>query len=664
MNAFVFFENLMGQLTLLVFFLSAFSRFWGKIVLFFLRECMTALVSPVWLLVNAGRPRHRNPPVPIGEIFVLGEHGIQPITAITEASVVSLSSPPLPVRLAPPASSTPATISCCPSFLASPRPQVTQKPRRCYSLDCACVAGLPCLSDGLVPERCPLPRQNPFAPSLSLVCAVWQKEVALGPARGSSAVGLDPRCEAITPLCRREDSAASVSSLVSPLGDCPSLAVSFPSGDNAFPAVSFPSGDNAVVAVSSPPGDNASFAVSSPSGDNASPAVSFPSGDNAVVAVSSPTGDNASFAVSFPSGDNVIPCEPSLMESIASFLVTSSLEDDIDPAVFSPIGDNASPSVVGGPSVGFGCLEVPPPSPCLDVGLEWPDVGSLSPSLVHPFSALASPVVAPPSFSPVSAEGLVLEELESLQPSSVNLASPAFFPRPSLRLSSAGAPSEELRSPSLSPLLRKGNLASPVFRPPPTFRELVDAATLPVGMSLLPKTPDWSPVASSSAIEDTQVGAKRRSRSPSPPFSPRRRVGSLPAEDTFSLPPPALSSSVSAVVASSPSAVSSAFSAASVATVAATPSSVFSAAAVASVAIASSSSSPVVSDAPAASAASVASSPVPVPFSSCFPLVEPVFPWWNLRYEKFRDPLGKTAFSEPKERRKSFFTRPPGRSRL
>ncbi|KAI7871105.1 uncharacterized protein EV154DRAFT_570745 [Mucor mucedo] len=637
MNAFVFFENLMCQLTLLVFFLSVFSRFLGNLLLVFLRESVTALVSPVWLLVFAGRSRRKNPPVPIGEIFVLGEHGIQPITAMNKASVASLSSTPPPVHVAPPASSIPAVVSGRHSFVASPPPpQITQQPRRCYSLDCACLAGLPCLSGGLVPARRPLPRQNQFAPSLSLVCAVWQNEVALGPGPNSFVGGSDPRCEAGASLCRREVFVASASSLVSPLGDCPSLAVSSPSGDNASTTVSFPSGDNVVKAVS------------------------FPSGDNASFAVSSPCGDNAPIAVSFPSGDNAIPGEPSLMEGIASFLVTSSLEDDIDPAFSVRLGDDVFPSVVGGSSVGLRCLEVPPPSPCSVVGQEWPDAVSVSPSVVSPFPSSASPDVASACFPPVSSGGSALEDLHSLPASSVSLSSPAFFPRPSFRLSSDGANSEELRSPSLSPLLRKGNLASPVFRPPPTFRELVDAASLPVGMTLLPKTPDWSPVASSSATVDSQVGEKRRSRSPSPPFSPRRRVTPLPAEDTFALPPPALTSSVAPVVASSSSGVSLAFSAASVATVAVTPSSVFAAAA-ASAAIATSSPSPVVSGAPAASAASVASSTSAVPFSSSVPWVEPVFPWWDLDFEKFRDPFGKI---EPKERRKSFFTRPPGPSRL
>ncbi|KAI7864633.1 uncharacterized protein EV154DRAFT_572412 [Mucor mucedo] len=403
--------------------------------------------------------------------------------------------------------------------------------------------------------------------------------------------------------------------------------------------------------------------------------------DIASFLVSSSLDDDTYPAVSFPSGDNAIKVIPSLMEDIASFLVSSSVEDDTDPAVSSPLGDNADPSVVGGSSVGIGSLEVPLVSPGSVTSVEWPGVGSVSPSPVFSCSPSASPVVGPASSSSVLAIGSALDELESLPPSSsftsVNLASPPGFPRPSLWLSSAGEPSEELRSPSLSPILRQGNLASPVFRPLRSFREIVDAAPPLAGLSLLPKTPVWSPVASSSALEDPKVGEKRRSCFPSPRFSPRRRVMSVPAEDTFSLPPPALSSGVGDVVASSPSPVSSVSSAASAVTFVATPSSLFSAAAVAAPAvIVASPPSPVLSVAATVSVASVASSPSPRPFSSSLRVDEPATshpmvrrtrfsyvgsPWENLDPEKFRDPFSRT---EQQEQRKCFFTRPPGPSRL
>ncbi|KAG2191757.1 hypothetical protein INT47_009026 [Mucor saturninus] len=646
MTPYIFCENLLCQLTLLVFFFSAFSRFWGKLLLSVIWDKTTALFSPVGDLVIGRQLRKVNPPVAIGDVYVLVDGVIRPINSINNKPIVSWASaaPRAQVSVVPSPVSSPLSVTTSrPCRLTSSSLPVIKQKRTCYDLSCACVVGLSCLSNGLVPVRSPLSSRSVFSSSFSHLCEVWSKDASLGPVSGSRSGDFFSGCETTSGPSR---------ALVRV--DSPFFAVSSPSGDNALPAVSFLSGDNADEAVSSPFGDNAFFAVSSPSGDNAIPAVSFPSGDNAVEAVSSPFGDNASFAVSSPSGDSAQPALPSLMEDIASFLVSSSHVDYTEPAASSSLEDNALPSVVGGALVGLGGWEECSLSPELVTDLDWPVIGSLSSSSVFPSSPSVSPVVVPVSSPLVSPGEFTYEELGPTPPSpvftSVKLASPDLVSR----LSLAGEASEELRSSSVSPLRLTGNLASPVLRPLPSFRELVDAAPRPVTTNL-PETPVWSPVGSPSLSKESTVGEKRRSSSPSPPFSPRRRVDSVPAEDSFSLPPPALPlASVGSVVAPSLPSRSSAVVAASEKLVASSSLPVFVAGpAISGVPVASSASS-VVSVAPAALTATVLSSPSPVLSASPLPAVGVptvsvppvrrtrvayvVGPYTDLREQRFKDP--------------------------
>ncbi|KAG2194118.1 hypothetical protein INT47_003061 [Mucor saturninus] len=354
----------------------------------------------------------------------------------------------------------------------------------CYSLDCVCVAGLPCLSPGFVPS----PRQpyqpKPHVPAFAFACEAisqaWVQEYA--PVLVSSAVSSPSGDNAALAFSSRSRDNAN-QAVSSPSGDNACTVVPSPYGDNTVPAVSSPSGDNAEEAVSSPPGDNAFAAVSSLFRDNVAPAVSSLPRDNADEVVSSLSWDNTSKAVSSPIGDNAFTVVPSPYGDNTVPAVSSPSRDNAEEAVSSPFGDNAF-TVVPSP---YGDNTVPAvSSPSGDNAEE----AVSSPSGDNAFAVVSSLLRdnAAPAVSSLLRDNA--DETVSF-PSGDNAVTSV-----GVVASVPGVADEGLPSPLPSPFFR-GAFASPELLP------------LPSVLSRLPP------------LEDDVLGGKRISPSPSPTTSPR-----------------------------------------------------------------------------------------------------------------------------------------------
>ncbi|KAG2192515.1 hypothetical protein INT47_002838 [Mucor saturninus] len=483
--------------------------FWylTKFVFFFLRDKINSgFVSPCLGV--------RKRPVKIDNVCVRWGDDDALIAAINWLSAEPSSShvcapPSVPVSL-PSARSLPLfEVNNGPFALVSSSP-LQNLGFGCYSLDCVCVAGVPCLSPRLVPS----PRQ-PYQPKPHVPAFAFA-------------------CEAISQAWVQEYAPVLVSSAVSsPFGDNAALAVSFRSRDNANQAVSSPSGDNAFTVVSSPYGDNTVPAVSSPSGDNADEAVSSPSGDNAFAAVSSlfrdnvatavsslprdnaievvssPSGDNTSKAVSSPYGDNAFTVVSSPYGDNTVPAVSFPFRDNAEEAVSSPSGDNAF-TVVSSP---YGDNTVPAvSSPFGDNA----DEAVSSPSGDNAFAAVSSLFrdnVAP-AVSSLPKDNA--DEAVSF-PSGDNAFLAVSSPIGDNAVTSVGGVAsvpgvadEGLPSPLPSPFFR-GAFASPELLP------------LPSVLSRLPP------------LEDYVLGGKRKTPSPSPTTSPRVNPISSPCLGASSL---------------------------------------------------------------------------------------------------------------------------------
>ncbi|KAI7890062.1 uncharacterized protein EV154DRAFT_591007 [Mucor mucedo] len=356
-----FFDEFFRGLTDLAFLLLWF--FWcsTKFAFFFFREKINSNFVSVWHGVRKRRVNYDNVCVRWGDDDALIAD-IRRLAAEPSSSRVC-APPAVPVSL-PSAGSLPLReVKNQPFALASFSP-LQKSGFGCYSLDCVCVVGLPCLSPGFVPP--PLQPYEPkshvpaFAFACEAIVQAWVQEYA--PVLVFSAVSspfgdnVDPAVSSL----HRDNAEEAVSS---PSGDNAFSAVSSLLRDNVVPAVSSLHRDNAEEAVSSPYGDNAFSTVSSPYGDNVDPAVSSLLRDNAVPAVSSLFRDNAEEAVSSPIGDNAFSAVSSLLRDNVAPAVSSLARDNADEAVSfpsgdnaflavsSPIGDNAFTSVVGGASV-------------------------------------------------------------------------------------------------------------------------------------------------------------------------------------------------------------------------------------------------------------------------------------------------------------------------
>ncbi|KAG2197011.1 hypothetical protein INT47_006958 [Mucor saturninus] len=275
-------RRLLCELTHFALLFSAFFWLWAKFGFFFLLEKIPWFFSSSLLAVCGDKKQCRVAPEPIGEVYVCFGRGIIPLT--TFKNNPGLFGPSIPLPVVPPVVVEPSQ-DCTRGPLPSvpSHPTIIKKEQKCYSLDCACVVGMPCLSDGLLPSFASVLPVRPRFPSFAFGCEAltqaWLSENSSSFALSSSVA---PRAE-------------TSRSHVAPTSS--RLAVSSPTGDNALSAVSSPLGDNAIPAVSSSFEDNAFSAVSSSFEDNAFSAVSSPLGDNAIPAVSSSFEDNASFFV-------------------------------------------------------------------------------------------------------------------------------------------------------------------------------------------------------------------------------------------------------------------------------------------------------------------------------------------------------------------------------
>ncbi|KAI7888886.1 uncharacterized protein EV154DRAFT_483656 [Mucor mucedo] len=512
-----FFDEFFRGLTDLAFLLLWFFWCLTKFAFFFLREKISSDFVSLWRGVRKRRVNYDNVCVRWGDDDALIAD-IRRLAAEPSSSRVCASSA-VPVSL-PSAGSLPLReVSNQPFALASLSP-LQKSGFGCYSLDCVCVVGLPCLSPGFVPPPLQPYQPKSHVPAFAFACEAivqaWVQEYA--PVLVSSAVSspfgdnVDPAVsslhrdnaeEAVSSPCGdnafsavssllRDNADPAVSSLhrdnaeeavSSPYGDNAFSAVSSPYGDNVDPAVSSLHRDNAEEAVSSPYGDNAFSAVSSLLRDNADPAVSSLHRDNAEEAVSSPYGDNAFSAVSSLLRDNADPAVSSLHRDNAEEAVSSPSGDNAFSAVSSPYGDNADPAV----SSLLRDNAVPAVSSLFRDNAE---EAVSSPCGDNAFSAVSSLLRdnADPAVSSLARDNA--DEAVSF-PSGDNA-----FTSVVGGASVSGVGDEGLLSPLPSPFFR-GAFASPELVP------------LPSALSRLPP------------LEDDVLGGKRKTPSPSPTTSPR-----------------------------------------------------------------------------------------------------------------------------------------------
>ncbi|KAI7863618.1 uncharacterized protein EV154DRAFT_586595 [Mucor mucedo] len=200
----VFIEQLLREITHLAhlfFFLACFSA--SFVFLFLLGKC-ACFFGLGWASVSGVKPSVNRKADVIGELFVLRNGRITPVALAKNDSLLSTFSPVAPsspveasssvvpssaVLASPCAAPSPSDVAFS-SVFVSPfgLPSVTSegtqqsfslrsvpvssyaKDRQCYSIDCACVAGLPCVSGGRLPTFPPPMKKLSSAVSFGLGC--------------------------------------------------------------------------------------------------------------------------------------------------------------------------------------------------------------------------------------------------------------------------------------------------------------------------------------------------------------------------------------------------------------------------------------------------------------------------------------------------------------
>ncbi|KAI7866003.1 uncharacterized protein EV154DRAFT_583914 [Mucor mucedo] len=248
MLSYILLDELLCELTHSAFLFLAFPWFWTKFFFFFLWENIIWFFSSSLLAVICDKKQVRVPPEPIGDVYVCFGRGIVPLTTFKNNPELFAQTTPLPVVspavAPPPEDSVVRPFSSVPSVAT-----VTKKERKCYSLDCACVVGMPCLSDGSLPAFPSVLPVRSRVPSFAFGCEALTQAWLVNNSASLSCV---------SPSVALGDVSRSA---VAPCLSVSPVAVSSPIGDNASSAVSFPLGDNAIPAVSSSLEDNASFSV-------------------------------------------------------------------------------------------------------------------------------------------------------------------------------------------------------------------------------------------------------------------------------------------------------------------------------------------------------------------------------------------------------------------
>ncbi|KAI7867757.1 uncharacterized protein EV154DRAFT_607910 [Mucor mucedo] len=369
MLSYILLDELLCELTHSAFLFSAFPWFWTKFCLFFLWEKMIWFLSSSLIVVVRDKKQVPVVPEPIGDVYVCFGRGIIPLTTFKNNPELFAQTSPLPAP--PPEDSVRRPFSSAASL-----PTVTKKEYKCYSLDCACVVGMPCLSGGLLPSFPSVFPVRSRVPSFAFGCEALTQAWLVNNSASLSCVS--------SSVARADVSRSAVAPCLS----VSPLAVSSPNGDNASSAVSFPFGDNAIPAVSSSLEDNASFSVA--------PVASVASG---VCGGSPPLPSLTSVAVS--SGCSSVRSSPGLSSACAplglpSFppspvvsSVSASFGWDSFPA--SPVlASAASPvcsSAPASPGLSFGSfalfgVELTPPSSPSPRATSVASSGSSSPRLV------------------------------------------------------------------------------------------------------------------------------------------------------------------------------------------------------------------------------------------------------------------------------------------
>ncbi|KAG2192544.1 hypothetical protein INT47_011657 [Mucor saturninus] len=324
-------------------------------------------------------------PEAFGEVYVCFGRGIIPLTTFKNNPELFAPTIPLPVfppvLVEPPLDFTHRLLPSVPSY-----PTIIKKEQKCYSLDCACVAGMPCLSDGLLPFFLSILPVRPRFPSF-----------AFG-------------CEALTQAWLNENSSSfALSSSVAPRAE---TSRSHVAPTSSHLAVSSPLGDNALSAVSSSFEDNASSAVSSPFGDNAIPAVSPSFEDNASFFVAPCTSINSGVSGGSP------PLSPLTSAPFSSGFSSSPFSPVWSPRPSSPDWPSFPPSPVVSSVPASGLPSFPPS----------PELASAPISPGHS-SAPASPGL---SFAPFALFGVEMSPPSSPSPRISSVFSPgASSPGPS-----------------------------------------------------------------------------------------------------------------------------------------------------------------------------------------------------------------------------------------
>ncbi|KAI7888885.1 uncharacterized protein EV154DRAFT_483655 [Mucor mucedo] len=409
---FRFFSKLADLAFLLLWFFWCLANF----AFFFLREKITSFFSSPWLVVGNKIVKIDNVCVRWGDDDALIAH-IRCLAV--ERSSSRVCAPPVVSVSRPDVVSSPV-VQDTKLLLPLASPSLLQKTGfGCYSLDCVCVLGSPCLAPGVAPSPRPPHHPKSHVPGFALVC------------------------EAISQAWVQEYAALLVSSAVSsPIGDNAHFAVSSPSGDNAIPAVSSPSGDNAGNSV----GVAASVVVPSPLGPFTSSSVL--AGSPATAGVPSP--GFSSFGLSSVGLSTPVLLSPAL--GSAALPSVGCLSAGSSSAGFSSAGS----SFAGLSSAGLS------PAASLSSGLPSPRLASASVLS----TSLSSPGLDTCGFptAGLSSPGSASAGSASAAAASDGSASAG---SPSVGSSCAGSPPVGVPSPLPSPFFR-GAFASPELLPLPS----------------------------------------------------------------------------------------------------------------------------------------------------------------------------------------------------
>ncbi|KAI7864085.1 uncharacterized protein EV154DRAFT_585948 [Mucor mucedo] len=243
-------DDLMCELTHLVLFYLAFPWFFAKFGVFFLWKKYSGFCDSVRLFGNRFGAKRRDPPIPIGDVYVkVGKDillldDVKKNPALLCPSPSSLACPSAPVAASP-------VVGLPPVASVSSFPPFKKKEPICVSLDCACVAGGPCTGRGFLPPLLPLGQRTSVSLSFAFGCEAITDAWKVA----------NPSACVFSSSCRPHfaDSGSTGQTTSSSFG----FVVSSPLRDNTTPAVSSPFGDNAFVAVSSSVEDNASLPVAS-----------------------------------------------------------------------------------------------------------------------------------------------------------------------------------------------------------------------------------------------------------------------------------------------------------------------------------------------------------------------------------------------------------------